>query len=260
MKKLALTLGMLIMAAVTVWFLNYSEQDNGPKGPKPDYDSKPYTEDIISQLDSLESNQWNKEKFDNILAEIDIMHSHENISDTEKDNLEEGLHSAYAKSLNLSFESWKENCAKSSVNKLYQEIKQSRKHDGKCEEILRTAYSEINRYYQILNVTKKAGQLIKEEFEENSFNSLSQKAEKLRSYFKACSEISGKLNAARDKLDIYHNFVLGNIDNYSAYEFEKERGETIYSTRKKLRSDYGLAQKHGFDFYEKKLKTDGFDN
>jgi len=260
MKKLAILSGMLIVAAGTVWFLNYSGQEKSSSSQEFDYSSNPHTKDIISQIDALESNQWNKEQFDKILSKIDIKYSRDKISDTDKHNLEEGLYSAYAKSLRLSFESWKDNCAKNSVNKLYQEIKQYRKHDAKCKEILSQAYSEINGYYQILNVTKKVGQLIQEEFEENSFNSLSQKAEQLPSYFRACSEIREKIYVARENLEIYHEFIQENIDNYSAYEFELKIGETSYPTIQKLRADYGLAQRMGFDFYERKLKTDGFDN
>ena len=260
MKKLAILSGMLIMAAGTVWFLNYSGQEKSSTNQEFDYSSNPHAKEIISQIDALEANQWNKEQFDKILSKIDIKYSRDKISDTDKHNLEEGLYSAYAKSLHLSFESWKDNCAKNSVNKLYQEIKQSRKHDAKCKEILRQAYSEINGYYQILNVTKKVGQLIQEEFEQNSFNSLSQKAEQLPSYFRACSQIREKIDVAREKLAIYHEFVQENIDNYSAYEFELKIGETTYPTLQKLKANYKLAQKQGFDFYEKKLKTDGFEN
>jgi hypothetical protein len=260
MKKLAILSAILIIAAGTVWYLNYSGQKNSSTNQGLDYSSNPHAKELISQIDALESNQWNKEQFDKILSKIDIKHSRDKISDTDKHNLEEGLYSAYAKSLHLSFESWKDYCAKTSVNKLYQEIKLSRKYDALCEEILSQAYSEINGYYQILNVTKKVGQLIQEEFEESSFNSLEKKVQKLPSYFSACSQIREKIDVAREKLAIYHEFVQENIDNYSAYEFELKIGETTYPTLQKLKANYKLAQKQGFDFYEKKLKTDGFDN
>jgi hypothetical protein len=261
MKKLAILSGMLILAAGTVWFLNYSTQtDKEDPDDILKFESSPDVEYLVSQIDALESSQWNREQFDKILSEIDAKYSRDKISDIEKDKLEEGLYSAYAKSLRLSFESWKDNCAKTSVSKLYQEIKRSRKYDAKCKEILSQAYSEINGYYKILNITKKVGQLIQEEFEENSFNSLSQKAEQLPSYFRACSQIREKIDVARENLVIYHEFVQENIDNYSAYEFELKIGETTYPTLQKLRADYGLAQRMGFDFYERKLKTDGFDN
>jgi hypothetical protein len=260
MKKLAILSGMLIVAAGTIWFLNYSGQEKSSTSQEFDFNSNPHAKEIISQIDALESNQWNKEQFDKILSKIDIKYSRDKISDTDKHNLEEGLYSAYAKSLHLSFESWKDNCAKTSVNKLYREIKQSRKHDAKCKEILSQAYSEINGYYQILNVTKKAGQLIQEEFEENSFNSLSQKVKKLPSYFRACSEISEKIDVARNNLASFNEFVETCIDNYSLYDLEVKLNRTTYLTLQKLKENYKEAQRLGFDFYEKKLKTDGFDN
>ena len=72
MKKLAILSGMLIVAAGTVWFLNYSGQEKSSSSQEFDYSSNPHAKEIISQIDALESNQWNKEQFDKILSKIDI--------------------------------------------------------------------------------------------------------------------------------------------------------------------------------------------
>jgi hypothetical protein len=64
MKKLAILSGMLIIAAGTVWYLNYSGQEKSSTNQEFDYSSNPHTKDTKSQIDELESNQWNKEQKD----------------------------------------------------------------------------------------------------------------------------------------------------------------------------------------------------
>lgn len=252
MKKILIVFTILLLAIGAVWLLDYMGQQS-PSGHTGTISNNPTVIKLSGSCEDLELNTWNKPEFEKIRSQINMYHTQSLISQVDKINLETRLYSAYAGSLNLAFEDWKSNCARSSVREIYNEIKEISNYNSTCQGKLRQSYTEIKGYYQILNATKKVKSLITKEFDPNTYNAAAKDIKGLPSYYRRCSSITGKINDAESQLAIFKEFVENYSDHYNAHRlFPDNRSEY------KLKKDYKTASNSGFKYYENRLANDGF--
>jgi hypothetical protein len=226
------------------------QSSSGPIGP---ISSNPTVIKLSKSCEDLELKTWNKPEFEKIRSQINMYHTQSLISQVDKINLETRLYSAYAGSLNLAFEDWKSNCARSSVREVYNEIKEISNYNSTCQGKLRQSYTEIKGYYQILNAEEKVKSLIKKKFDPNTYNSLEKDIKSLPSYYRRCSSITSKIKGTESKLQMFKKFVVHNTDHYAAHNIDPDP-----DTTRDLEKDYQKASKLGFSYYEDKLANDGF--
>lgn len=253
MKKILIVFTILLLAIGSVWLLDYmgKQSASGPTGSR---SNNPTVIKLSESCEDLELNTWNKPDFDKIRSQINMYHTQSLISQVDKINLETLLYSAYAGSLNLAFEDWKSNCARSSVREIYNEIKEISNYNSTCQGKLRQSYTEIKGYYQILNATEKVKSLITKEFDPNTYNAAAKNIKALPSYFRRCSSITDKINDAESQLTSFKEFVEHNSDHYKAHDVDNEDTQTLND----LEQDYQKASNFGYTFYKNKLANDGF--
>lgn len=252
MKKILIVLVILLLAIGAVWLLDYMGQQS-PSGHTGTISNNPTVIKLSGSCEDLELNTWNKPEFEKIRSQINMYHTQGLISQVDKISLETRLYSAYAGSLNLAFEDWKSNCARSSVREIYNEIKEISNYNSTCQGKLRQSYTEIKGYYQILNATEKVKLLIIKEFDTNTYNAAAKDIAALPSYYRRCSSITGKINEAESQLTSFKLFVEYNSDHYNAHTISPDS-----RTVSKLEQDYQKASNFGYTFYKNKLANDGF--
>lgn len=252
MKKILIVLVILLLAIGAVWLLDYMGQQS-PSGHTGTISNNPTVIKLSGSCEDLELNTWNKPEFEKIRSQINMYHTQSLISQVDKINLETRLYSAYAGSLNLAFEDWKSNCARSSVREIYNEIKEISNYNSTCQGKLRQSYTEIKGYYQILNTTERVKSLITKEFDPNTYNAAEKDIKGLPSYYRRCSSLTGKINEAYSELTSFKIFVEHNSDHYKAHALDPD-----YKTLGKLENDYQKASNFGYTFYKNKLANDGF--
>ena len=252
MKKILIVLVILSLAIGSVWLLDYMGQQSS-SGPIGTISSNPTVIKLSESCEDLELKTWNKPEFEKIRSQINMYHTQSLISQVDKINLETRLYSAYAGSLNLAFEDWKSNCARSSVREVYNEIKEISNYNSTCQGKLRQSYTEIKGYYQILNATEKAKDLITKEFDANTYNSLENDLNSLPSHYRRCSNIVNNIKEAQTSLKTYKDFVENYSDHYNAYRLFPDNFSEY-----KLKKDYKTASNSGFKYYKNRLANDGF--
>jgi hypothetical protein len=256
MRKILMLVAVLVIAAGSVWLLNSMSQKSlsGQDEHVGLDENSTVLEDIRALCKNLESNQWNKAEYENIQQKINVDYGQGLITTNEKRNLEVNLRSAYAESLNLAFKKWKSNCAENSSRDLYREIKEVSNYNTTCKEKLTPSYSEINGYYKILSVTRKVDDLIKNQYESNSYKAIEKKLNSLPTYYDSCEKIKSKKDTAKRKLYAFEEFVKRIENHYRAHNSYPNK-----YTLSDLESDYRESREQGYVYYENLLKTDGFD-
>jgi len=252
MKKIFIVLAILLLGIGCVWLLDYMGQQSS-SGSIGSISSNPTVTKLSESCEDLELKTWNKPEFEKIRSQINMYHTQSLISQVDKINLETRLYSAYAGSLNLAFEDWKRNCARSSVREVYNEIKEISNYNSTCKGKLRQSYTEIKGYYQILNAIEKAKDLITKEFDANTYNSAEKNLNTLPSYYRRCSTIVSNIKEAETNLKAYKLFVENNTDHYEGYSRSSDNFWTF-----KLKRDHQEASKLGYTYYKNKLANDGF--
>jgi len=252
MKKILIVLVILLLAIGAVWLLDYMGQQS-PSGHTGTISNNPTVIKLSGSCEDLELNTWNKPEFEKIRSQINMYHTQGLISQVDKISLETRLYSAYAGSLNLAFEDWKSNCARSSVREIYNEIKEISNYNSTCQGKLRQSYAEIKGYYQILNATEKAKDLITKEFDANTYNSLENDLNSLPSHYRRCSNIVNNIKEAQTSLKTYKDFVENYSDHYNAHRLFPDNFSEY-----KLKKDYKTASNSGFKYYENRLANEGF--
>jgi len=252
MKKIFIVLAILLLGIGCVWLLDYMGQQS-PSGPTSSISSNPTVIKLSKSCEDLELKTWNEPEFEKIRSQINMYHTQSLISQVDKISLETRLYSAYAGSLNLAFEDWKSNCARSSVREIYNEIKEISNYNSTCQGKLRQSYAEIKGYYQILNATEKAKDLITKEFDANTYNSLENDLNSLPSHYRRCSNIVNNIKEAQTSLKTYKDFVENYSDHYNAHRLFPDNFSEY-----KLKKDYKTASNSGFKYYENRLANEGF--
>jgi len=257
MKKIAIVLCVLLLAAGGVYLLDANIWGSKTKTTQtPPREEPPVITDFKIYCDSLESQHWNAQAFQNRVDRLNVFYNQRLLEPTEYEGLNLYMYSAYVKSLKSSYNRWSSSCNEDTLRVLLPELKRiaaiNTTNGAQLEPVIR----EINQYYRWKQIPGAANALIKRQYDSGTWDHLTREINALPSSFNSCTNIRP---IKREVMAILNEFKdFGEEFNDVRRAYEADRGN--YYSQRDLNNLIDRAAQNGYSFYTDILENDNFNN
>lgn len=255
MKKIVILLSILLLSAGGVYLLDADIWGSKLKSSQPPLrEEPPVITDFKIYCDSLESQHWNAQAFQNRVDRLNVFYNQRLLEPAEYEGLSLYMYSAYVKSLKSSYDRWSSSCNEDTLRILLPELKRiaaiNTTNGAQLEPVIR----EINQYYRWKQIPGAANALIKRQYDSETWDQLTREINTLPSSFNGCTNIRP---IKRDVLAILNEFKKFGEEFYDvlgAFEADPDH----YYSQQELRQLGRRADRNGYTFYTDLLKNDNF--
>jgi len=255
MKKIVILLSILLLSAGGVYLLDADIWGSKLKSSQPPLrEEPPVITDFKIYCDSLESQHWNAQAFQNRVDRLNVFYNQRLLEPAEYEGLSLYMYSAYVKSLKSSYNRWSSSCNEDTLRILLPELKRiaaiNTTNSAQLEPVLR----EINQYYRWKQIPGASNALIKRQYEVGSWEQLTREINALPNSFNGCASIRPIKRDALAILNEFKNFGEDFYDVLDAYEADTNN----YDSQRDLKQFYQRAVQNGYSYYTNLVENYNF--
>lgn len=252
MKKPIIFSVLIILAGGLMWGIDYLSSvppiDKTALGgivqePRVVHDFKAF-------CDTMRDSKWEPEAFQERIDRLNVYKQQKIVNASEFLNLEEYMYSAYANSIENTYEDWKLSCDVPSLKDIDAEMNRISTFNTACNSKLQAPLKEVAAFYALLNMPQKVERIIKGEFNASSYTKLVSEVQSLPNHFNRCSNVNSAKRDADNALNTFKKFTVDYSDALNAYQINPNDFYTLNDLRKLCRK----ATLEGYNYYITKFR------
>jgi hypothetical protein len=252
MKKPLLFMILIASAGILMWAVDYAS--SAPPTEEMALGGLVKEPKVVREFkafcDTLREDKWEPAAFQERVDRLNVYRQQDIISASEFMNLEEYMYSAYASSINNTYEAWKQNCDAANIGSLHAEIKRLCNVNSACKNKLQQTAKEITDYYVLIGIPAKVSRLISGEYNEASCKRLMSQVQAVPNHFSRCSNVSSIKSEANLALQNFQTFAVNYTDAMRIYE----RNPRDFYTQRDLTKLNEKARNASYHFYINQLR------